>query len=160
MHEFHTRFDRYRPLAANHVLRGWKEMPGQHNEAIYNLGSHIIDQAITLFGVPDRVWCRSYDERGLGLDEAFEMQLIYPPQPGGAAPLAVYLGASILASTPEHTRYLVKGAKGSFHKLGLDPQEPLLRAGGRVSDKAYGVEDEDAWGSISLCEDDKWTTTK
>lgn len=156
----HTRFDRYRPLPANHVAGGWKETPGQHNEAIYNLGSHIIDQAVTLFGVPDKVWCRNYDERGIGLDEAFEMELIFPAQPGSKTPLAVHLGASILSSVPRHLRYLVKGATGSFEKFGLDPQEPFLRGGKTVADEGYGIESEDAWGELSVCTEGKWTTTK
>lgn len=160
MHEFHSRFDRYRPLPADHVANGWKETPGQHNEAVYNLGPHVIDQAVTLFGVPDRVICRSYDERNIGLDEAFEMELIYPTQPGGTTPLAVYVGASILSSVPKQIRYLVKGAKGSFEKYGLDPQEPFLRSGKKVADEGFGIESEDAWGEVSTCPDGKWSTKK
>jgi predicted dehydrogenase len=120
----------------------------------------VIDQAVALFGIPDKVWCRNYDERGIGLDEAFEMQLLYPPQNGAKTPLAVYLGASILASVPQHTRYLVKGAKGSYHKNGLDPQEPFLRAGKKVADEGYGIETQDAWGTVSTCTDGKWTSEK
>lgn len=104
--------------------------------------------------------CRSYDERNIGLDEAFEMQPLYPAQNGGTTPLAVYLGASILASVPEQMRYLVKGSKGSFVKYGLDPQEPFLRAGKKVADKGYGIETEEAWGTVSLCPGGKWTSEK
>jgi predicted dehydrogenase len=50
--------------------RPWKETPGEHNDVIYNLGSHIIDQAYVLFGMPERVGCRVWDQRGLGVDEA------------------------------------------------------------------------------------------
>lgn len=157
----HSRFDRYRPLPASHVPSGgWKETPGQHNEAIYNLGSHIIDQAVHLFGVPERVQCRNYDERGTGLDEAFEMTLFYPPQEGGKGPLAVHLGASILSSVPQQLRYLVKGGLGSFEKFGLDPQEPFLRAGKKVTDTGYGEEGEDAWATVNTCTDGKWSTEK
>lgn len=156
-----TRFDRYRPLPADHKPSGaWKETPGQHNEAIYNLGSHVIDQAINLFGVPESVQCRNFDERGTGLDEAFEMTLLYPPQEGGKGPLAVHLGASILSSVPKHLRYLVKGRDGSFEKFGLDPQEPFLRASKKVADEGYGIESEDAWGELSTCKDGKWNTEK
>ncbi|BEJ01899.1 hypothetical protein CcaverHIS631_0605810 [Cutaneotrichosporon cavernicola] len=160
VHEFHSRFDRYRPLPADHKPGSWKELPGQHNEAIYNLGSHVIDQAINLFGVPDSLVCRNYDERGLGLDEAFEMTLLYPPQPGPKCPLAVHVGASVLASTPKQLRYLVKGINGSFEKFGLDPQEPFLREGKKVHDPGFGEEGEDAWATVSVCTDSKWTTEK
>jgi len=112
---------------------------------------------VTLFGVPDKVWCRSYDERGIGLDEAFEMQLLYPPQPGSKTPLAVYLGASILSPSKKQTRYLVKGLNGNFHKYGLDPQEPFLRAGKKVRDAGFGIEEKEAWGTLELCRDGNWT---
>ncbi|TXT13287.1 hypothetical protein VHUM_00654 [Vanrija humicola] len=160
IHEFNSRFDRYRPLPAGHVAAGWKELPGNHNEAIYNLGSHIIDQAITLFGVPDRVFNRNIDQRGIGLDEAFEMTLYYPPSAGSKTPLTVNLGASILSSVPEQLRYLVKGANGSYLKFGLDPQEPFLRGGKTVADEGYGIEPESAWGSVSTFADGKWATEK
>jgi predicted dehydrogenase len=120
----------------------------------------VIDQAITLFGVPDRLVARNYDERGVGLDEAFEMTLLYPPQEGAGGPLAVHVGASILASTPKQLRYLVKGRLGSFEKFGLDPQEPFLRAGKKVRDPGFGEEGEDAWASVSVCTDGKWSTEK
>lgn len=155
VHEFTSRFDRYRPLPAGHAGSGsWKETPGQHNEAIYNLGSHIIDQAVVLFGVPERVACRNVDERGVGLDEAFEMTLLYPPQPGGTGPLAVHLGASILRARPRLERFVATGARGSFVKYGLDPQEAFLRAGKRVADAGYGVEAPAAYGTLELCADD------
>lgn len=70
IHEITTRFDRFRPLPADHKPSGWKETPGEHNEAIYNLGSHVIDQIVSLYGMPDKVSCRNFDQRGIGLDEA------------------------------------------------------------------------------------------
>jgi scyllo-inositol 2-dehydrogenase (NADP+) len=49
----------------------WKESPGEHNDAIYNLGSHLIDQALVLFGKPSKVTCRSWPQRGVeGLDDS------------------------------------------------------------------------------------------
>ncbi|CAK9784157.1 NAD-binding protein [Cutaneotrichosporon oleaginosum] len=160
IHEFHSRFDRYRPLPADHKPSGWKETPGEHNEAIYNLGSHVIDQVVTLFGVPERLIARNYDERGVGLDEAFEMTLLYPPQSGAQGPLAVHVGASILSSTPQQRRFLVKGRAGSFEKFGLDPQEPFLRAGKKVRDSGFGEEGEDAWATVSVCKDGQWSSEK
>lgn len=66
--EFQSSYDRYRPLPPQNV--SWKETPGQGNDVIYNLGSHIIDQAYTLFGMPEKLYCRSWDMRGTGLEEA------------------------------------------------------------------------------------------
>lgn len=62
-------FDRFKPpvLAADI----WKERPGGYNDAIYNLGSHMIDQVIVLFGKPKSVTCRSWEQRGIkGIEEA------------------------------------------------------------------------------------------
>lgn len=54
--EFTSHFNRFRPQP---VLNTWKEAPGQLNDAIYNLGSHLVDQALVLFGKPEKVggWC-------------------------------------------------------------------------------------------------------
>ena len=70
MVDFHSNYDRYRPLPASHVAGAtWKEQPGQNNDVIYNLGSHVIDQAYVLFGMPEKVGCRFSDLRGVGVDE-------------------------------------------------------------------------------------------
>jgi predicted dehydrogenase len=62
-------FDRYKPTEPSADL--WKERGGEYNDALYNLGSHMIDQAIVLFGKPTRIFCRSWPQRGVeGLDEA------------------------------------------------------------------------------------------
>ncbi len=63
-------YDRYKPLSV--VQRNaWKETPGEYNDAIYNLGSHLIDQVISLFGKPEKVSCRSWAMRGVqGLDDS------------------------------------------------------------------------------------------
>jgi predicted dehydrogenase len=62
-------FDRYKPAEPSADL--WKERGGEYNDALYNLGSHMIDQAIVLFGKPTRIFCRSWPQRGVeGLDEA------------------------------------------------------------------------------------------
>lgn len=84
------------------------------------------------------------------------MTLLYPAQPGGTTPLAVHLGATMLSSVPEQVRFIAKGLHGSWTKHGLDPQEAFLRSGKRVADKGYGVEDEEAWGVLDVCEDGKW----
>jgi scyllo-inositol 2-dehydrogenase (NADP+) len=62
-------FDRYKPTSPSADL--WKERGGEYNDALYNLGSHMIDQALVLFGKPSRIICRSWPQRGVeGLDEA------------------------------------------------------------------------------------------
>lgn len=84
------------------------------------------------------------------------MTLIYPPQPGCKTPLTVHLGASILSASPKQLRYYVQGAKGGFVKYHLDPQEPFLRAGKKVKDEGYGIEDAEAYGTLNLFENGEW----
>ncbi|KAL7423112.1 hypothetical protein Q5752_002411 [Cryptotrichosporon argae] len=182
VHELSSHFDRFRPLPASHVASGWKETPGEHNEAIYNLGSHVLDQAVVLFGVPAAIACRSWDQRGTGLAEAFSASLYYPaPREDdgrtgsrppsavegtvrsaiGKAGLEVKVQATMLSSLPEQVRFVVKGTRGSWVKHGLDLQEPFLRAGKKVTDDGYGIEAEDAWGTLATVDEGgKWTTEK
>lgn len=71
-------FDRYKPTSPSAEL--WKERAGEYNDALYNLGSHMIDQAIVLFGKPTRISCRSWPQRGIeGLDEAVSFQYRLSP---------------------------------------------------------------------------------
>lgn len=68
INEFTSHFDRYRP---NKAVSNWKESSGQANDAIYNLGSHQIDQALLLFGKPEKITCMSYNIRSEpGLDDS------------------------------------------------------------------------------------------
>lgn len=78
MVDFQSSYDRYRPLLpdAPPLDSTWKTTPGQGNDVIYNLGSHIIDQAYVLFGMPEKLSCRCWDVRDIGLDEAVSLVLI------------------------------------------------------------------------------------
>lgn len=68
LNEYTSHFDRYRPQATS---SGWKEQPGASNDALYNLGSHVIDQALVLFGKPESVTGFSFSLRsGEGLDDS------------------------------------------------------------------------------------------
>ena len=97
--EFTSLYDRYKPLTV--VNRAaWKENAGEYNDAIYNLGSHLIDQALTLFGKPKKVTCRSWAIRGVqGLDDSvspdcrrvYSLSSPYPPR--GFSPSRFGIGA-------------------------------------------------------------------
>ena len=84
MIEFQSSYDRYRPVQSRDPSRAktWKEVPDGGNETIYNLGSHIIDQAYMLFGRPEKVGCRVWDMRGIGLAEAVSIFDCRPRPPG------------------------------------------------------------------------------
>ena len=125
--EFSSRFDRYRPL----VRPRWREAAVLGAGIWYDLGPHLIDQALTLFGLPSAVSADLALRRdgAQAVDDALAV-LHYPGH-------RVVLGASCLVSGGA-PRYLVHGTLGSFEKYGLDVQEDQLKAGGRPGMPDWG----------------------
>lgn len=118
-----SRFDRFRP----NVRDRWRENAGPGAGILFDLGSHLIDQALALFGKPERIQADVMIQRDGGqADDGFHLTLHYGEK-------RVYLRSNpfISASTP---RFELHGTKGSFVKYGLDPQEDALRAGELTSD--------------------------
>jgi len=137
---FESRFDRYRPQRRPNA---WREAEGPGGGLLVDLGPHLADQALLLFGEPEAVAADIRIERdGAVTDDAFDLVLHYPR-------LRVFLGASMLACSPG-PRFLVHGVQGSFVKYGLDPQEAALRAGARPGTGAWGEEPESAWGTLAV----------
>ncbi|KRW58476.1 oxidoreductase [Pseudomonas sp. TTU2014-080ASC] len=122
-----SRFDRFRPQ----VRSRWRETAVAGGGLWYDLGPHLLDQAVQLFGLPQSIWLDQEKLRdGAVTDDWFHAVL-------GYAQLRVVLHASALAASPA-PRFSVHGTHGSFIKFGLDVQEDALRAG-------LGPEDTD-WG--------------
>jgi scyllo-inositol 2-dehydrogenase (NADP+) len=142
MYESH--YDRYRQLPR---LNAWRENGGPGGGVLFDLGSHLVDQALVLFGVPAAVWGSVRMEReGAKSDDAFDLCLQYP-----AAGLNVWLRATCLARDPG-ARFTLNGTLGTFRKFGMDPQEALLLAGDMFSSKPWGVEAADHWGTLTIDE--------
>jgi len=118
---FESHFDRFRP-----AVRGrWREQAGPGSGLWVDLGSHLIDQALQLFGRPQALSVDLATQRdGAVTDDVFHAQLRY------ADGLRVVLHASALAAAPG-ARFTIHGTRGSYVKTGLDPQEDLLKAGHR-----------------------------
>lgn len=139
--EFEAHFDRFRPEIKN----SWKELRKNPGSGIlYDLGSHLIDQALWLFGPPKEVFAhlRAQREDSEVVDN-FELLLLYPE-------LKVTLKAGMLVKEPG-PRYQVFGTKGSFIKSGMDVQEESLKNGLKpVAD--WGREPQENWGRISTLE--------
>jgi len=140
---YEARFDRFR----NFLRPGaWREenLPGSGIH--YDLGAHLIDQALQLFGHPEWVFADLRVQRdGAKAVDDFEIILSYPR-------LKVSLKGQMLAKEPT-PRFSVYGTNGSFVKTGLDPQENLLRAGGRPRDVPdWGKEAEETFGTLSVVE--------
>lgn len=138
---YEARFDRFR----NFLRPGaWREQAGPGSGIHYDLGAHLIDQSLQLFGHPEAVFADLRVQRdGAEAIDDFEYILSYPR-------LKVTLKGQMLAkeATP---RFAIYGMNGSFVKKGVDPQENLLRAGVRPeNDPNWGVEPEDIQGSLSL----------
>ncbi|NGF57951.1 Gfo/Idh/MocA family oxidoreductase [Parapedobacter sp. SGR-10] len=141
---YEARFDRFR----NFLRPGaWREenLPGSGIH--YDLGAHLIDQALQLFGHPEWVFADLRVQRdGAKAVDDFEIILSYPR-------LKVSLKGQMLAKEPT-PRFAVYGTNGSFVKWGVDPQENLLRAGARPGDvQDWGKENEDTYGTLSIVED-------
>jgi predicted dehydrogenase len=142
---YESHFDRYRLQLRSGA---WREQAGAGSGVLFDLGPHLIDQALVLFGMPEAVSADVRAERdGAVVDDAFDVTLLYRR-------LRVLLRASMLASKPG-PRFLLHGTKGSYIKYGLDPQERALKDGETPNGAAWGKEPPEAWGKLSQAEGDK-----
>jgi predicted dehydrogenase len=142
---YESHYDRYRLQ-----LRpgAWREQAGAGSGVWFDLGPHLIDQALTLFGTPEEVSADVRVERdGAVVDDAFDVTLMYPR-------VRVFLRGTMLASKPA-PHFLIHGTKGSFVKYGLDPQENALKRGELPEGSEWGKEAPEAWGILSLIDGDK-----
>ncbi len=136
--EYEAHFDRFR----NFIRDSWKENPAFKTSTLYNLGSHLIDQALVLFGMPEAVFADIRKQRtGSLVDDLFELILYYPG-------LKVTLKSSYLVREPG-PRYLLHGTEGSYIKYGIDPQEEALTNGHMPDEPDWGKEPEANWGILN-----------
>jgi len=133
-----SRFDRFRPAPKG----GWREEALAGSGILYDLGSHLIDQALQLFGLPGTLMADVGVQRpGVQADDYVHLVL-------GYGRLRVLLHAAMVVRAPG-PRFEVHGDRGSFVKYGLDPQEEALRAGGRPGDPGWGSEPADHHGTLT-----------
>lgn len=115
---FESHFDRYRPG----IKEGWREEPLEGSGILYDLGSHLVDQALVLFGMPDAVWADVATQREASrVHDYFHLVLSW-----GACRAILHGGMLVPDPGP---RFAVHGTTGSFTTWGLDPQEARLIAG-------------------------------
>ncbi len=121
---FESHFDRYRP----DVPDRWREQDLPGSGLWFDLGAHLVDQALQLFGMPDDLMVDLATQRnGAVVNDYFHAQLRYPQRHPG---LRVLLHGSALVPAVG-PRFVVHGTLGSWVKYGLDVQEDALKAGGR-----------------------------
>lgn len=135
--EYESHFDRYR----NFIKDSWKDK-SNGTGTLYNLGSHLVDQALCLFGMPDRLFCDSRMLRdGAKTDDSFDLFLHYKD-------FKCLLRSSYLVREPG-PRLWMHGTDGSYVKWGDDPQEEAMKLGVIPGSEGWGAEPESAWGKIN-----------
>jgi predicted dehydrogenase len=138
---FESRLDRWRPALLTERL--WKESAEAGGGKLLDLGPHLVDQALVVFGKPEAVSAEVVREKdGPGVDDAFTIRLRYPG-------LIVTLGANSL-SLPAAPRFHLRGIKGSYWKYGVDPQEDALNKITHIADPVWGQEPAANWGVLHV----------
>jgi predicted dehydrogenase len=141
---FESHFDRYRPL----VQTRWREAGGPGSGLWYDLGVHLADQAMQLFGMPTSIQLDLARQReGAMADDWFHAVLHFGGTQTDA--LRVILHASALTARPA-PRFVVHGTQGSYYKLGLDTQEDALKAGLPVGGANWGRDDQTSELSLNV----------
>lgn len=138
IHEFEGHFYRYRPEAKEHA---WREEAKPGSGVLYDLGAHLADQALYLFGLPKTITADIRMQRPHAkADDYFDLRLDY-------GFTKIILKSSMLVREPG-PRYVLHGTKGSFIKYGDDPQEERLKAGELPVSETWGLEDENFYGLL------------
>jgi len=128
--DYQVHFDRFNPVITR---ASWRYSNTIAGGTLYDLGIHLIDQAVNLLGKPEGVFCRLFNQRaGSVVDDSFDLKLIYPK-------MNASLRASVFVKEPG-PRFIVHGTQGSYIKYGIDPQEAALREGKIPGSKNWGTE--------------------
>ncbi|KAG0696983.1 hypothetical protein DFH29DRAFT_1024071, partial [Suillus ampliporus] len=150
--EFESHYDHYR----SGIRASWKDSAG----LVYDLGSHLLDQALKLFGRPARITAFIQNIRGVTkpeVDGIFTIYLHYNPGTPFSNQFTVLLRSHILSVKSPQLCYAVRGTKGMFTKYGLDTQEEQLKAMpsvGAILEPDYGQEPESIYGVIENIADE------
>ncbi|MFF5004813.1 Gfo/Idh/MocA family oxidoreductase [Streptomyces phaeochromogenes] len=143
VYRFESRFERWRP----ELKGGWRESgdPAEVGGLLFDLGSHVVDQALVLFGPAATVYAES-DVRRAGAEADDDTFIAITHTNGVRSHL--YASATTAQLGP---RFRTLGSKAGYVKYGLDPQEAALRDGERPvagKEKEWGVEPEELWGRV------------
>ena len=134
-----SHFDRFRPQ----VSENWREKEVPGNGITYDLGVHLIDQIVLLFGAPESIFADIQKQRTNAVsDDYFDISLFYP---GFKA--RVTAGVLVNVATP---KFLLLGEKGSYQKFFLDVQEQAFKDGRKPEGADWGVDPEERWGKLYL----------
>jgi predicted dehydrogenase len=140
VHRFESRFERWVPTPKP----GWRESgdPEEAGGLLFDLGSHVIDQALVLFGAVDQVYCERENRRtAVAVDDDTFIALTH------GSGVRTHLWMSKLAAQAG-PRFRVLGDRAGFLKNGLDQQEPQLRDGSHPGDPDFGHDPQTLWGYL------------
>ncbi len=136
--EYEAHYDRYRREITPDT---WKEEGDEFVGVLYNLGSHMVDQTLHLFGMPEAATAHLRILRTGGkVTDYYNIRLDY-------ADFSAVLKSTLLAKN-QGPRYSIFGEFGSFHKWGIDPQEEMLKGGYFPIGETWGKEPHDDWGIL------------
>jgi len=137
---FESNLDRWRPGATR---RPWKEDQDQGG-LLFDIGTHLVDQTLVLFGQPAAVGAETRRERdGDGSSDSFTIRLKY------LTGFSVTVSSNLLSSLAR-PRFHLRGTRGNFWKWGLDPQEEALGKISKIGDGEWGKEPAEKWGTLSV----------
>jgi predicted dehydrogenase len=146
VHRFESRFERWRPVPKT----GWRESgdPSEAGGILYDLGSHLVDQALQLFGPVASVFAEVDRRRpGVQVDDDSFVALTH------LSGVRSHLWTSAVAGHMG-ARMRVLGSEAAYVKEGMDVQEDALRGGGSPDAPGWGVEPEESWGRVGA--GDSW----
>jgi predicted dehydrogenase len=142
---FETHYDRYRPTLKHGV---WREQVGPGNGLWFDIGPHLVDHALTLFGEPEAITADIRIVRDHAVaDDSFDVTLHY------SSGLRAALSSAILAAATR-PRFVLQGTLGAFVKQSFDPQELGLRAGRIPARGPWGREPKKNWGVLTTPDGD------
>ena len=144
INEVHYRYDRYRKAIGP---KTFKEEPKPASGLLYDLGPHLLDQAISLFGKPQSFYkVLGKHREKTKVDDYFMIHLTYPND------LNVFLTSSLLVADPQKA-FVLHGSAGSFVKERSDVQEEQLLKRMKLSHPAYGIEISENKGRLTIMDD-------
>ncbi|RLD85336.1 MAG: oxidoreductase [Bacteroidetes bacterium] len=144
LYEYEVHFDRFTP----DLDQNWRDKNIPGGGILYDLGAHLIDQALNLFGYPDKLNSNIQAQRANSpVDDYFKIELEYPN-------LKVVLTAGMMVKDLG-PRFILKGSKGTFTKYGIDPQEDALKKGLMPNTQNWGEEKKKDWGIIDIIIEDE-----
>jgi scyllo-inositol 2-dehydrogenase (NADP+) len=150
---FESRFERWRPRVGPEA---WRERgdPEEAGGLLFDLGSHLIDQAVVLFGPPRTVYAE-VDRRRPSAEVDDDVFVALEHEAG----VRSHLWMSVLAAIPG-PRMRVLGMGAAYEKFGLDVQERALSEGARPDDPDWGRDPPDRWGRLSTGDGERTVETE